>query len=244
MKVILLALLILGAALAADLRRHEDIPEFKDIHKEPLVAPQPDEPALRIINGQEVVPHTIPYQAFLLASSPSGSWSCGGSLLTKRWVLTAAHCIEGASSVSVLLGAHNIKNVEAGSVRINSKRLIVHERYDEQTIDNDIGLIELDGDVEPSRTIAYTRLPSIRDVGQNLVGQVARVSGWGLTRTGIFQATSDVLMSTTNTIIDNRSCNQTFGIVRKRKYAWLEPTGNLPAGETLVVPWFSRVVSR
>ncbi|KAM9227983.1 LOW QUALITY PROTEIN: chymotrypsin-like protease CTRL-1 [Leptosomus discolor] len=44
----------------------------------------------RIINGQNAVPGSWPWQVSL--QSRSGSYFCGSSLINKNWVVTAAHC--------------------------------------------------------------------------------------------------------------------------------------------------------
>jgi chymotrypsin len=45
----------------------------------------------RIVGGTIVTPHTHPYQAGLLISFSGGIGLCGGSVISTRAVLTAAH---------------------------------------------------------------------------------------------------------------------------------------------------------
>ncbi len=49
----------------------------------------------RIINGRAAKPYEFPWQVGLLKTTPTYVQTvCGGILISDRWVLTAAHCIE------------------------------------------------------------------------------------------------------------------------------------------------------
>ena len=51
--------------------------------------------ASRIVGGNEAIPGNWPWQALLLLISfQSLSPICGGTLINKRWVVSAAHCTE------------------------------------------------------------------------------------------------------------------------------------------------------
>ncbi|XP_023312832.1 chymotrypsin BI-like, partial [Anoplophora glabripennis] len=48
----------------------------------------------RIIGGEEVSPHSYPFQVALTLYTESSAYFCGGTLISNQLVLTAAHCLD------------------------------------------------------------------------------------------------------------------------------------------------------
>jgi hypothetical protein len=51
----------------------------------------------RIVGGVEALPNEFPWQAYLqveTVGNNGGYYSCGGSLIADKWILTAAHCLD------------------------------------------------------------------------------------------------------------------------------------------------------
>merc|ERR1712209_388419 len=58
----------------------------------------------KTICGQEAAHHEWPWRVALFIDD---AWFCGGSLISDEWVMTAAHCADGASYFDIMAGAHN-----------------------------------------------------------------------------------------------------------------------------------------
>ena len=59
----------------------------------------------RITGGQESVPGAWPWMAAIFTNDPKGYFKCGASLISDRWIVTAAHC--GIINVGPLVLAGN-----------------------------------------------------------------------------------------------------------------------------------------
>ncbi|XP_025836154.1 brachyurin-like [Agrilus planipennis] len=169
----------------------------------------------RIVGGSEAVPNSIPYQAALRLFYDDGSTNfCGGSLITKRYVLTAAHClVDNLVSLEVILGAHKFRENEATQQSIPTSTFKVHERFNNQTLENDVGVVYLETPAEINRYVQVIALPSRADVSNSFAGSAAIASGWGYTSTSASDVT-EALRYINVTILTKAACSVTYKDVR------------------------------
>ena len=72
----------------------------------------------RIVGGKEVSPHSIPWQVgFVMFGNPRPL--CGGTLISSKHVLSAAHCFDASLDVyihdfEVIVGEHRVRSRNDG----------------------------------------------------------------------------------------------------------------------------------
>ncbi|MBW3923207.1 serine protease, partial [Neisseria meningitidis] len=94
----------------------------------------------RIVNGEEAVPHSWPWQVSL--QDYTGFHFCGGSLISENWVVTAAHC-NVRTSHQVILGEHD-RSSKAEDIQVMKvDKVFKNPRFNGFTISHDILLIKL-----------------------------------------------------------------------------------------------------
>ena len=130
----------------------------------------------RVVNGKPTSISTVSYYAGILSvgvSNPYFAQYCGGTVVSNRHVITAAHCVTGTDSVDVLLGSDDL--VAGEGRRIRSRRITVHPGWNPGTFRNDIAVVELrrDANVEPA-LVSSNRTNNFWEPGDR-----ARVSGFG-----------------------------------------------------------------
>lgn len=102
----------------------------------------------RIVNGTTAKPGQFPYMASVrelgrfydVDTMVHWRHTCGGSIISNRWVLTVAHCTNGPpSAFRIYLGAHHIIN---DGTAYTVKRVVVHPNYKAPSANSDISLMK------------------------------------------------------------------------------------------------------
>ena len=107
----------------------------------------------RIVGGEPVTKNEYPWLVAIFLNS--NSFKCGGSLVSSRTVLTAAHCLEAYPSndqITVHAGEHDVSR-DGGEEKIGVASYTLHHSYNTHTLENDFAIIQLDREVVYSATI-------------------------------------------------------------------------------------------
>ncbi|XP_026712689.1 chymotrypsin-like protease CTRL-1 isoform X1 [Athene cunicularia] len=160
----------------------------------------------RIVNGQNAVPGSWPWQVSL--QTRSGSHFCGGSLINENWVVTAAHCNFNPYSHVVVLGEYNLNyNTETTQVKTVS-RAITNPNWNPNTFNSDITLLRLSSPAQLGPSVSPVCLPPANLVLPNNLQCVT--TGWGRTNPNS-QALATRLQQVTLPLISSSQCMQYWG---------------------------------
>uniref|UniRef100_A0A182P6A4 trypsin n=1 Tax=Anopheles epiroticus TaxID=199890 RepID=A0A182P6A4_9DIPT len=131
----------------------------------------------QIVGGFPIDITEVPYQISL---RKNGRHSCGGSIISPDWILTAAHCLVGVTEDQMSVRAGSTYKEHDGVIR-NVVRMVLHPTWDPDTNEGDIALLELESPLPlDGVTMASIEMPEQGEEDPE-EGSKAIVSGWGQT---------------------------------------------------------------
>merc|ERR1711973_998414 len=163
----------------------------------------------KVVNGWPADQGEWPWIAALLQN---GRQFCGGSLISKKHILTAAHCVahmsrQDVAGLKVRLGDHAIRQTgETNIFESKAARVVRHKEFTQQTLHKDVAIITLEDEVPEMENVRAVCLPSGND---DYAGKTGTVVGWGSIKEQGPQP--DVLREVTVRIWDNPTCKDTYG---------------------------------
>jgi len=157
---------------------------------------------VRIINGKEATEDKYP---FMVSLEDKFGHFCGGTMICRDVVLTAAHCQGG--KYSAVIGRHNIVSHRDGQ-KIAMRKEVPHPSYNDDTTENDYMLVFLNGVAPASKVVKINSNNAVPAVGQQV-----KVMGWGNTNDSHNAPMSNVLLETDVRMISNQVCDASKGTI-------------------------------
>lgn len=156
----------------------------------------------RIVGGSETGAYSLPWQVGLVPKNRRRPF-CGGTIISNRHILTAAHCTEGKGSrFDVVVGEHDTTGSSDGTIHKVS-RVVEHPSYNFPNFD--FAIVTLETPISFGARANAACLPTRSWTGDFLVGKMLTVSGWGAISQGGGSPT--VLHSVKVPGLSNSRCN-------------------------------------
>ncbi|XP_008049021.1 complement C1s subcomponent [Carlito syrichta] len=137
----------------------------------------------RIFGGANANIQSFPWQVFF-----RHPWA-GGALVGERWVLTAAHVVEGVPEPTMYVGITTVQTSRlADAQMLSAERVFVHPGWESlddpharKNFDNDLALVLLKDPVRMGPAVSPICLPGASAEYDLEAGDLGLISGWGRT---------------------------------------------------------------
>jgi len=158
----------------------------------------------RIIGGTYAKKDAWPWQVSLFYNR---KFLCGGSVISSKWIVTAAHCVDGFDSrlFHVVLGEYDLRDADSDRQVYQARRAFHHPSWNKYRLNNDIALIELDRPAIFNKHVQPICLPNAGE--KAAVGTKCYITGWGQFDIGKTGPPSAVLKQSPLNIVSQTTCS-------------------------------------
>merc|ERR1712071_292100 len=157
---------------------------------------------LTIVGGDEAEENAYPFVISLRTKYGNQYYHiCGGSIYKANHIITAAHCVEEGGDYQIVAGEHDF-NAVGNEQTIKVKRVIKNRRYDDDSFQNDIAVLELEESLTLNDYVQPIALSKGKPKNKN------KVIGWGTTSSG--GSSSDVLLEVEVNVFPTSYCRRKY----------------------------------
>jgi secreted trypsin-like serine protease len=161
------------------------------------------DPSIQVVGGTPTTTDEFPFVTQI--TDTTGFQFCGGTLVAPTKVVTAAHCMQGASPSDILVvGGRTYLDGSDGTVAEVSD-IWVHPDFSGNTLTSDVAVITL------ASELPYATLPYVAetDTGLYAEGTTTRILGWGTTREN--GPSSNQLLTAEVPTVSDAGCTDAYG---------------------------------
>ncbi|XP_073948009.1 proclotting enzyme-like isoform X3 [Choristoneura fumiferana] len=170
-----------------------------------------------VVNGRPTLEGQWPWQIALYhTQTVDNKYICGGTLVSRRHVITAAHCVtrKGSSRIvnpntlTVFLGKHNLRtSVEGVQIKLVSD-IRVHPSYNASSYSRDVSVLKLREQVRYTDFVRPACLWPDNEIDlSNVIGKKGSVVGWGFDDKGL--ATEELTL-VEMPVVDQETCIRSY----------------------------------
>lgn len=147
-----------------------------------LISPSRSQFEEQISHGLAASENQFPFHAVI--TDPKNQVTCGGTFISRRHVLTAAHCVQVPSKSEIKVHGAMIEKSDSKRISAEVSKVDVHATYDSETFTDDIAIITLTHDLEEKygRRIQAMKLPEQDEEYQ--INSYGLICGFGETQDG------------------------------------------------------------
>ncbi|GBN31371.1 Clotting factor B [Araneus ventricosus] len=152
---------------------------------------------------------------WMVSIRKNGKHLCGGSIIDRSHVLSAAHCFDSRDALDPRRYTVHIGNIRVDEgYPVKVKKIVVHEDYIPRQNHHDIAMLTLDKEIL-SPYVAHICLPSPQIAKRNLTGAYTSLLGWGHTSFG-GRGTSVLHIVDNIPVVTTEKCRQAYRQAARR----------------------------
>ncbi|CAK1578014.1 unnamed protein product [Parnassius mnemosyne] len=159
----------------------------------------------RIVGGRYATCEEFPHQVSLVINN---SFFCGGFIVSKRFILTAAHCVKNADPPNVIVSSGSTFHTNGTILPLIE--ITIHPEYNKPIFEKDVAVMKT---AKPIQFNSCTQPIKLPPKGLTLKsGIVITASGWGRTQRGAPQIL-ERLMAVNLTVVNHMLCQVAYFVL-------------------------------